>query len=151
MTRPGKIPSQVGFELRILRSRGGRLNHWANEALSGRQRGPPITEPSRSFSPAKHYNLNTSKQVFLQLGNKQDTREASMIRIRIASMTTKTNTFFSQRKAFRFPRTFFFHSVSVERTWLDLKSLHTTWLSYVILVHFVATRTRMWQSVLWNE
>ena len=27
MTRPGKIPSQVTFELRIFRSRGGRLNH----------------------------------------------------------------------------------------------------------------------------
>ena len=27
MTRPGKIPSPAGFELRIFRSRGGRLNH----------------------------------------------------------------------------------------------------------------------------
>ena len=27
MTRPGKIPSQAGFEPRIFRSRGGRLNH----------------------------------------------------------------------------------------------------------------------------
>ena len=31
-TRPGKIPSQAGFEPRIFRSRGGRLNHKANEA-----------------------------------------------------------------------------------------------------------------------
>ena len=27
MTRSGKIPSQAGFELRIFRSRNGRLNH----------------------------------------------------------------------------------------------------------------------------
>ena len=27
MTRPGKIPLQAGFEPRIFRSRGGRLNH----------------------------------------------------------------------------------------------------------------------------
>ena len=27
MTRPGKIPAQAGFELRISRSRGGRFNH----------------------------------------------------------------------------------------------------------------------------
>ena len=27
MTRPGKIPSQAGFEPRIFRSRGGRFNH----------------------------------------------------------------------------------------------------------------------------
>ena len=27
MNRPGKIPSQAGFEPRIIRSRGGRLNH----------------------------------------------------------------------------------------------------------------------------
>ena len=27
MTRPGKIPSQVGFKPRIFRSRGGHLNH----------------------------------------------------------------------------------------------------------------------------
>ena len=33
MTRPGKIPSQAGFEPRIFRSRGGRLNHLANEAF----------------------------------------------------------------------------------------------------------------------
>ena len=33
MTRPGKIPSQAGFEPRIFRSRGGRLNHWAKEAV----------------------------------------------------------------------------------------------------------------------
>ena len=30
--RPGKIPSQAGFEPRIFRSRSGRLNHYANEA-----------------------------------------------------------------------------------------------------------------------
>ena len=35
MTRPGKISTeQAGFEPRIFRSRGGRLNHWANEAVS---------------------------------------------------------------------------------------------------------------------
>ena len=33
MTRPGKIPSQARFEPRIFRSRGGRLNHKANEAV----------------------------------------------------------------------------------------------------------------------
>ena len=33
MTRPGKIPSQAGFELRTFRFRGGRLNHLANEAV----------------------------------------------------------------------------------------------------------------------
>ena len=33
MTRPGKIPSQAGFELRTLRFLGGRLNHLANEAV----------------------------------------------------------------------------------------------------------------------
>ena len=35
MTRPGKIPTaQAGFEPGIFRSRGGRLNHRADEALS---------------------------------------------------------------------------------------------------------------------
>ena len=34
MTRPGKIPSPAGFEPRIFRSRGGRLRHLANEAVS---------------------------------------------------------------------------------------------------------------------
>ena len=34
MTRPGKIPSQAGIEPRIFCSRGGRLNHSANEAVS---------------------------------------------------------------------------------------------------------------------
>ena len=33
MTRPGKIPSLAGFELRTFRFRGGRLNHLANEAV----------------------------------------------------------------------------------------------------------------------
>ena len=33
MTRPGKIPAQAGFEPRIFRSRGGRLNHEASEAI----------------------------------------------------------------------------------------------------------------------
>ena len=33
MTRPGKIPSQAGFEPRIFRSRGGRLNRWASDAV----------------------------------------------------------------------------------------------------------------------
>ena len=32
MTRPGKIPAQVGNKPRVCRSRGGRLNHWAKEA-----------------------------------------------------------------------------------------------------------------------
>ena len=31
MTRPGKIPSQAGFELRTFHFRGGSLNHLANE------------------------------------------------------------------------------------------------------------------------
>ena len=33
MTRPGKIPAQAGFEPGTFRSRGGRLNHQANEAV----------------------------------------------------------------------------------------------------------------------
>ena len=33
MTRLGKIPSQLGFEPRIFRSRGGRLNHQGNEVV----------------------------------------------------------------------------------------------------------------------
>ena len=37
MTRPGKIPSQAGFEPRIFRSRGRRLNHLANEAVTKRR------------------------------------------------------------------------------------------------------------------
>ena len=32
-TRPRKIPAQAGFKTRIFRSRGGRLNHKANEAV----------------------------------------------------------------------------------------------------------------------
>ena len=32
MTQLGKLPSQAGFEPGIFRSRGGRLNHKANEA-----------------------------------------------------------------------------------------------------------------------
>ena len=38
MTRPGKIPSPAGFEPEILRSRGGRLNHYANEAVGVKRR-----------------------------------------------------------------------------------------------------------------
>ena len=38
MTRPGKIRSaRAGIEPRVCRSRGGRLNHWANEAVRGRE------------------------------------------------------------------------------------------------------------------
>ena len=37
MTRPGKIPSRAGFEPRIFCSRGGRLNHLANEAVRVRE------------------------------------------------------------------------------------------------------------------
>ena len=33
MTRTRKVPSQAGFEPRIFRSRDGRLNHQANEAV----------------------------------------------------------------------------------------------------------------------
>ena len=33
MTRPVKIPAQAGFEPEIFRSRGGRLNHYTNEAV----------------------------------------------------------------------------------------------------------------------
>ena len=33
MTRPGKIPSQAGFKPRIFRSRGGRLNLLASDAV----------------------------------------------------------------------------------------------------------------------
>ena len=33
MTRAGKTPSQAGFEPWIFRSRGGRFNHLANEAV----------------------------------------------------------------------------------------------------------------------
>ena len=33
MTRPGKIPSQAGFDPRIFRSRGGHLNHSVPEAV----------------------------------------------------------------------------------------------------------------------
>ena len=33
MTRPGKIPSQAGFEPRIFRFRGGRLYYQASEAV----------------------------------------------------------------------------------------------------------------------
>ena len=39
MTRPQKIPSQAGFEPGVFRSRGGRLIHEANEAVSGRVAG----------------------------------------------------------------------------------------------------------------
>ena len=34
MTRPGKIPSQSGFEPRIFRPRGGHLDHNASEVAS---------------------------------------------------------------------------------------------------------------------
>ena len=34
MTRPGNFTSQAGFEPRIFHSRGGRLNHKANEAVT---------------------------------------------------------------------------------------------------------------------
>ena len=33
MTRPGKIPASLGIEPLVCRSRGGRLNHKANEAV----------------------------------------------------------------------------------------------------------------------
>ena len=35
MTRPRKIQPQAGFEPRIFRSRGGRLNHLTNDAVGG--------------------------------------------------------------------------------------------------------------------
>ena len=38
MTRSGKIPSQAGFEPRNFRSRGGRLNHLASDAVRERER-----------------------------------------------------------------------------------------------------------------
>ena len=39
MTRPGKIPTvQAGIEPRIFRSRGARLNHLANEAVTPEER-----------------------------------------------------------------------------------------------------------------
>ena len=37
MTRPGGIPVQAGIEPRIFRCRGGRLNHYANEAVRNRE------------------------------------------------------------------------------------------------------------------
>ena len=37
ITRPGKIPSRAGFEPRIFRSRGGRLNYKTNNALPVKQ------------------------------------------------------------------------------------------------------------------
>ena len=39
MTRPGKIPSQTGVELRTFRFRGGRLNHLASEAVGRKGSG----------------------------------------------------------------------------------------------------------------
>ena len=56
MIRPRRIPSQAGFELRIFRSRGGRLNHLANEAvppirLHHRKRG---SIPGSAPSQGKH-------------------------------------------------------------------------------------------------
>ena len=37
MTRAGKTPAQVGFEPRVCRSRGERLNHQTNEAIQNGQ------------------------------------------------------------------------------------------------------------------
>ena len=46
VTRPGKIPSQAGFELRTFRFRGGRLNHLANEEVGDcRERCPGLPPP----------------------------------------------------------------------------------------------------------
>ena len=39
MTRPGKIPAQAGFQPLIFHSRGGRLNHKANEAVKAGDTG----------------------------------------------------------------------------------------------------------------
>ena len=38
MSRPVKIPAQAGIEPRVFRSRGGRLNHWANETVRRRMK-----------------------------------------------------------------------------------------------------------------
>ena len=43
MTRPGKIPSPAVFEPGIFRSRGGRLNHLASEAVTEKkERGKEV-------------------------------------------------------------------------------------------------------------
>ena len=70
MTRPGKIPSQLGFEPRIFRSRGGHLNHQVNEAVS---RMRPLVHGLSTFS---HSNLSlsfvsclTSKKVLAYLSD----------------------------------------------------------------------------------
>ena len=49
MTRPGKIPSQAGFEPWIFASRGGLLNHLANEAAP--QQGTNV-HGKKTFIPA---------------------------------------------------------------------------------------------------
>ena len=43
MTRPGKIPSQAGFEPRIIRSRGVHLNHLASEVMVEHRHDRPDT------------------------------------------------------------------------------------------------------------
>ena len=50
MTRSGKMPTETaGIEPRVCRSRGGRLNHWANEAVT--------TSRSVKYSPRLSFCL----------------------------------------------------------------------------------------------
>ena len=50
MTRPGKIPPQVGFDPPTFRSRGGRFNHYANQAVDDREEKRCILK-TRSLPP----------------------------------------------------------------------------------------------------
>ena len=60
MTRPGKIPAQAEFETGIFRSRGGRLNHKANESVGTAGHHMP---PQSSNALVLGSNLNSRQKV----------------------------------------------------------------------------------------
>ena len=70
MTRPGKIPGQAGFELRTFRSRGGHLNHLANEAVGvggGGRGGGGLTKMKMVTTVMKRKHHEQTKWIFKRI------------------------------------------------------------------------------------
>ena len=72
MTRPGKIPAQAGFEPRIFHSRGGRLNHQANELVCAEETTAKLAcyniPPSSQSSDSALLASNRTRGVYMEEG-----------------------------------------------------------------------------------
>ena len=73
MTRLGKIPLQAGFEPRIFRSRGERLNHQANEAAFCLLPGTTRDKENKRRQTKKQMNKKTIEFKSRDKENKQAT------------------------------------------------------------------------------